>query len=65
MMKSEDFYKNFERDFTSWAKSTDDIRAAFIVGSRARVDHPADEWADWTLFYMRTIVVTIYTILIG
>jgi len=46
VMKSEDFYKNFERDFTSWAKSTDDIRAAFIVGSRARVDHPADEWAD-------------------
>ena len=24
----------------------DDIRAAFIVGSRARMDHPADEWSD-------------------
>src|SRR5690606_37574091 len=22
------------------------IRAAFIVGSRSRVDHPADEWSD-------------------
>jgi len=45
-MKSDDFYKTFESNFTSWAKSTDDIRAAFIVGSRSRIDHPADEWAD-------------------
>ena len=45
-MKSHDFYKTFESDFTSWAKSTEDIRAAFVVGSRSRFDHPADEWAD-------------------
>lgn len=29
-----------------WAESRSDIRAAVIMGSRARVDHPADEWAD-------------------
>ncbi|NLM09817.1 MAG: aminoglycoside 6-adenylyltransferase [Clostridiaceae bacterium] len=46
MNKAESFYKSFERDFTLWAKATDDIRAAFIVGSRARIDHPADEWSD-------------------
>jgi len=45
-MKPDDFYKTFENDFASWAKTTDDIRAAFVVGSRSRVDHPADEWAD-------------------
>lgn len=46
MMKSDDFYRTFERDFASWAGATDDIRAAFIVGSRSRDDHPADEWSD-------------------
>jgi len=28
------------------AQANDDIRAAFVVGSRARTDQPADEWAD-------------------
>lgn len=46
MNKAEDFYKSFERDFTLWAEKTDDIRAAFVVGSRSRTDHPADEWSD-------------------
>jgi len=45
-MKSGIFYEKFERDFTTWANAIDDIRAAFIVGSRSRVDHPADEWSD-------------------
>lgn len=45
-MKPDDFYSTFEKDFTSWAVATDDIRAAFVVGSRARADHPADQWAD-------------------
>ena len=45
-MKSGIFYEKFEKDFTTWANATDDIRAAFIVGSRSRVDHPADEWSD-------------------
>jgi aminoglycoside 6-adenylyltransferase len=32
--------------FIKWASSEQDIRAALVIGSRARVDHPADEWAD-------------------
>lgn len=40
------FYEKLERDFVSWALTVDDIRAAFIVGSRACKDHPADEWSD-------------------
>lgn len=35
-----------EARFTEWAESRDDIRAAVVVGSRARLDHPADAWAD-------------------
>jgi aminoglycoside 6-adenylyltransferase len=35
-----------ERAFTAWAQANEDVRAAFVVGSRARIDHPADQWAD-------------------
>jgi aminoglycoside 6-adenylyltransferase len=31
---------------TAWADAEDNIRAAVVVGSRARTDHPADQWAD-------------------
>ncbi len=41
-----EFYKRFEEKFIFWAEKNDDIRAAFVVGSRSRVDHPADEWSD-------------------
>jgi len=32
---------------TQWGKKQDDIRAVFLLGSRARDDHPADQWSDW------------------
>jgi aminoglycoside 6-adenylyltransferase len=38
--------KELEERFVAWAQTRPDIRAAFVVGSRARTDHPADEWAD-------------------
>jgi aminoglycoside 6-adenylyltransferase len=41
--------RNYERiteRFVEWARAEDAIRAAFVIGSRAREDHPADEWAD-------------------
>jgi aminoglycoside 6-adenylyltransferase len=44
--KVDQFYKNFEEAFKKWAEKTEDVRAAFVVGSRARIDHPADQWAD-------------------
>ena len=31
---------------TNWADTTSDVRAALILGSRARKDHPADDWSD-------------------
>lgn len=42
----EKVYKEFEYSFINWAKTADDIRAAFVVGSRARQDHPADDFSD-------------------
>lgn len=39
-------YAKIIKDFVTWAKKQDNIRSAFIIGSRARTDHPADEWAD-------------------
>lgn len=35
-----------EAKLLAWAKGHEDIRAVIIVGSRARTDHPADDWAD-------------------
>lgn len=43
-----------EERFTAWAKPRKDIRAAIVVGSRARTDHPADEWADLDVAFMTT-----------
>src|SRR5215510_4183532 len=31
---------------TEWAAMKEDIRSVVLVGSRARTDHPADEWSD-------------------
>lgn len=51
MLNSKIFYSKMERSFVSWAQSVEDIRAAFIVGSRARADHPADEWSDMDIIF--------------
>lgn len=32
---------------TQWGKKQEDVRAVLLLGSRAREDHPADEWSDW------------------
>jgi aminoglycoside 6-adenylyltransferase len=39
------FERLIER-FVQWAQTEDNIRAAIVIGSRARVEHPADEWSD-------------------
>ena len=39
-------YEQLIQRFAKWAETKQDIGAAFIIGSRARVDHPADEWSD-------------------
>ena len=35
-----------EAAVTDWARKRDDVRAAMVVGSRARRDMPADRWSD-------------------
>ena len=39
-------YTDLIERYTAWAVETPDVRAALILGSRARTDHPADEWSD-------------------
>jgi aminoglycoside 6-adenylyltransferase len=39
-------YEAIVQRFVTQARSDATIRAAVVVGSRARTDHPADEWAD-------------------
>jgi aminoglycoside 6-adenylyltransferase len=39
-------YEALAQRFLAWASPRDDVRAAVIVGSRARADPPADEWSD-------------------
>lgn len=50
-LDSKILYEKIEQNFVSWAQTVEDIRAAFIVGSRAREDHPADEWSDMDIIF--------------
>lgn len=43
-----------QSNFTAWALAQDDVRAAIVVGSQARSDHPADEWSDLDLILFVT-----------
>jgi aminoglycoside 6-adenylyltransferase len=53
MNKNEPYEQLVER-FVRWAEDCPEIRAAIVVGSRARVDHPADEWSDLDLLIITT-----------
>ena len=48
-----ELYEGLIERFVKWAETRDDIRAAIVIGSRARVVEPADDWAD-----LDVIVVT-------
>ena len=39
-------YERLIDKFIQWARTDDNLRAAIVIGSRARHDHPADEWSD-------------------
>jgi len=43
-----------ETRFVGWATPDPAIRAAFVIGSRARVDHPADAFSDLDLVAITT-----------
>jgi aminoglycoside 6-adenylyltransferase len=47
-------YEALIRRFITWAEAVPDIRAAVIIGSRARIERPADEWSDLDLIFMTT-----------
>ena len=38
--------QDIEKAFTTWAQQEESVRAAIVVGSQARTDHPADPWSD-------------------
>ena len=44
--QTETGYADLIARFTRWAQDQPDIRAALMIGSRARREHPADEWSD-------------------
>lgn len=46
--------RDLEERFVAWAAARPDIRAVIVVGSRARADHPADEWADLDIGFTTT-----------
>lgn len=43
--------KQLEERFVAWANPRQDIRAAIVIGSRARVQRPADEWSDLDIVF--------------
>lgn len=42
-------YAELETNINAWANARPDLRGVVVVGSRARQDHPADEWSDLDL----------------
>ena len=42
-------FKELEEKIVIWAEKNSGVRGALVVGSRARIDHPADEWSDLDL----------------
>jgi aminoglycoside 6-adenylyltransferase len=46
MAERSNSYDKIIKEFFAWAKKLEGMRAAVIIGSRARTDHPADKWSD-------------------
>jgi len=47
-------YEELERAAVAWAQARPDIRAVLAIGSRARREHPADEWSYLDLIILTT-----------
>ena len=54
MGKTGKLFEQLEKRFVKWARYRSDIRAAVVVGSQSRLDHPADEWADLDIMVVTT-----------
>jgi aminoglycoside 6-adenylyltransferase len=46
MENNQTSYEQIIEQFVRWATNDPGVRAAIVLGSRARTDHPADEWSD-------------------
>ncbi len=51
MTPTSDRYEQLLARFVAWAETQPDLRAAVVIGSRARTDHPADDWSDLDLVF--------------
>lgn len=47
-------YEKLIEQFRKWAETRSDIRAAFVLGSKARVNHPSDDWSDVDILVITT-----------
>ena len=47
-------YERILDSFLAWAAAEPALRAAAVIGSRARSDHPADQWSDLDLLLFVT-----------
>lgn len=47
-------YARLLENVRAWAEQEPEIRAVVLIGSRARTDHPADEWSDLDLLVFST-----------
>ena len=47
-------YERLIESFVGWAEMEQSIRGAIVIGSRARADHPADEWSDLDIVVFAT-----------
>jgi len=54
MLNATKSYEELIERSRRWAQNRSDIRTVIITGSRARVDHPADEWADLDIIIVTT-----------
>jgi aminoglycoside 6-adenylyltransferase len=46
--------QDIEKTFTAWALQEKPVRAAIVIGSQARIDHPADRWSDLDIILFTT-----------
>ncbi len=54
MSRVADAYEQLIERLLAWAQDRPDIRAALVLGSRARTDRPADEWSDLDILLVVT-----------
>ena len=47
-------YERLETGISNWAKEQDPVRAAVVIGSRAREDRTPDAWSDLDLMLFVT-----------